>query len=98
MTTSNRRGFLGIVGGSLAALSTSGGQAQPPAAEKGRERLARALAELNEAAGIGITPEEFERAKGYATGVHLEAQAKFRSLFLREDLDLPVHFSARRKP
>ncbi len=98
MARSNRRGFLGIVGGSLTALSTAGGRAQPPAAEKGRERLARALAELNEAAGIGITPEEFERAKGYATGVHLEAGAKLRPLILPQNLDLPVHFSARGKP
>lgn len=97
MKKSNRRGFLGLFGGSLAALATPAGPAQPPAAEEGRERLARALAELNEAAGIGITPDEFERARRYATGVHLEARAKLRPLVLRDDLDLPVHFSARRR-
>ena len=56
------------------------------------------MRELNAAAGLGVTPEELERAEAYATGAILEAEARLRPLVLAEGLDLPVIFQARRRP
>jgi hypothetical protein len=61
-----------------------------------RQRLAGALRELNDAAGLGVTEEDLARAEAYATGALLETAAKLRTLPLPEDLDLPVVFRARR--
>jgi hypothetical protein len=98
MKARNRRKFLGAMGGSLAALSLPASRwAQTPAAGP-EERLVSALRELNEAAGIGITSEEFERARAYAAGVYRDAAAKLRPLVPAEGLDLPILFSARRRP
>jgi hypothetical protein len=63
-----------------------------------RRRLGAALRELNDAAGLGVTGDELERAEAYATGAILEAEAKLRPLVLDPGLDLPVVFRARRRP
>jgi hypothetical protein len=63
-----------------------------------RRRLAAALRQLNEAAGLGIAPDELERAEAYASGAILEAEAKLRPRRLDGALDLPVVFRARRLP
>ena len=104
MRGQSRRGFLG----GLAAVTTAVGargsaEAQAPPrvslADGGdrRRRLAAALRELNDVAGLGVTPDELERAEAYATGAILEAEAKLRPIVLDEGLDLPVAFSARRR-
>lgn len=66
--------------------------------DKTKERLAKALLELNEAAEIGLSAEEFERSKDYVTGVYQEVNEKLRPIILPEELDLPIHFSAKRRP
>ena len=103
-TTFSRRSFGRLAAGVFAALGVRGAaEAQAPArvslAEGGdrRRRLAAALRELNDVAGLGVTPDELERAEAYATGAILEAEAKLRPLVLDEGLDLPVAFSARRR-
>ena len=94
----------GLVGGTAALGARGTAEAQAPArvspADPGdrRRRLAAALRELNAAAGLGVTPDELERAEAYATSAILEAEAKLRPLVLDESLDLPVTFSARRRP
>lgn len=101
---SRRRFMGGLVGGTtaLGARGMAEAQAPPrvsPADGSGRRRrLAAALRELNEAAGLGVTPDELERAEAYATGAILEVEAKLRPIALAEGLDLPVAFSARRRP
>ena len=105
MRRTSRRSFMGGLAGATAALGARGAaEAQPPPraslADAGdrRRRLAGALREMNAAAGLGVTPEELERAEAYATGAILEAEAKLRPLVLDEGLDLPVTFQARRRP
>ena len=105
MRRQSRRRFMGGLVGGTAALAARGiAEAQAPprvsVADQGdrRRRLAAALRELNEAAGLGVTPDELERAEAYATGAILEAEAKLRPIVLDEGLDLPVTFSARRRP
>ena len=104
MRGQSRRRFMGGLAGATAVLGARGtAEAQAPArvslADGGdrRRRLAEALRELNEAAGLGVTPEELERAEAYATGAILETEAKLRPIVLDERLDLPVTFSARRR-
>ena len=104
MRRQSRRRFMGGLVGGTAALGARGiAEAQAPPrvslADGGdrRGRLAAALRELNEAAGLGVTPDELERAEAYATGAILEAEAKLRPIVLDEGLDLPVTFSARRR-
>jgi hypothetical protein len=63
-----------------------------------RQRLGRALRELNESAGLGIAPDDVDRAEAYATGAILEAEKKLRPVRLDDGLDLPVVFRARRRP
>jgi len=98
MKARNRRKFLGAMGGSLAAFSLPASRAAQTPAAAPEDRLVSALRELNEAAGIGITPEEFERARAYASGVYREASAKLRPLVPAEGLDLPILLTARRRP
>ena len=105
MRRQSRRRFMGGLVGGTAALAARGiAEAQAPprvsVADQGdrRRRLAAALRELNEAAGLGVTPDELERAEAYATGAILEAEAKLGPIVLDEGLDLPVTFSARRRP
>ncbi len=104
VTRRSRRQFVGLLGATAALVSTAGRvQAQAPARERTgdrdveRKRLADALRELNQAAGLGVTAEDFDRAETYATGALLEAAAKLRPLVLPEGLDLPVVFRARRR-
>lgn len=95
-------GGLAGVSAALGARGTAEAQAPPRVsptdAGHRRRRLAAALRELNEAAGLGVTPDELERAEAYATGAILEVEAKLRPVVLDERLDLPVTFSARRRP
>jgi hypothetical protein len=58
--------------------------------------LSATLRALNESAGLGITPDEIDRAEAYVTGAILETRAKLRPLVLDERLDLPVVFQARK--
>ncbi len=105
MTRKSRRRFMGgmaVATAALAAPETAESQAPPRvslgAGDDRRLRLAAALRELNQAAGLGVTPEELERAEAYVTGAILETEAKLRLLVLDDDLDLPVAFRARRRP
>jgi hypothetical protein len=87
MSTS-RRQFLTVLGGSATLAGCRAGT------EDDQDRLTTALRELNEAAGIGVTADEFERARGYAIGVYRDVAARLRPLALGDHLDLPVRFSA----
>jgi hypothetical protein len=60
-----------------------------------QQRLAEALRGLNDAAELGITPEELSRAESYATGALLEAARKLRPLVLEDGLEPPLDFKAR---
>lgn len=92
---SSRRHFLELTGGSLAALTLSSCDAPAPVDPSPDSRLAASFAELNDAAAIGVTPEDFELARPYVTGVFREAQAKLRSMALRDDLEIAVRFTPR---
>ena len=104
-TTSNsRRRFVGSLAGAAAVTSAPlriEAQAFPKTdierAAEPRRKLAAALRELNDAAGLGVTPDEIDRAEAYATGAILEAHAKLRPLVLSDDLDLSTVFRAPRK-
>ena len=86
---SDRRNFLAAVaGGCGAILACSGGNEKP-------DDLVEALGVLNDAAGIGIVPEEFEAARDYAAGAYREARLKLRPIVLDESMDLPVAFAAK---
>jgi len=105
MARKNRRRFIGLLTGVAAGVGAGKrAEAQAPPrvsmdeAGDRRRRLGAALRELNEAAGLGVTPDELERAEAYATGAILEAEAKLRPLVLDPALDLPVVFGARRRP
>ncbi len=93
-------GGLAVATAALAAHETET-QAPPRvslgAGDDRRLRLAAALRELNAAAGLGITPDELERAEAYATGAILEAETKLRPLVLDDGHDLTVAFRARRR-
>jgi len=104
MPRKSRRRFMGGLAGATAALGAGGtvrAQAPPRMSmdEAGdrRRRLAAALRELNQAAGLGVTPDELDRAEAYATGALIEAESKLRPVALDEGLDLPVTFGARRR-
>ena len=102
---SGRRRFLQLLG-TTAAAHTAAREAQaqpvprtpPDAADAARRELGAALRELNATAGLGVTAEDLDRAEAYATGALRETQTRLRSLTLREDLDLPLVFRARRRP
>jgi len=72
-----------------------GGCNRQETAQQSHERVTEALRELNEAAQIGVTPDEFDRARAYAVGAFEEARLKLRPIILREDLEMAVRFSAR---
>jgi len=102
VTGKGRRGFIGLLTG--VALGTARrGEPQAPAkasmdeAGARRQRLGRALRELNDAAGLGIAPDDLDGAEAYATAAILETGKKLRPLRLRDDLDLPVVFRAKRR-
>jgi hypothetical protein len=91
----NRRHFLAILTGlSGAATSWAACSGEAPPFE---DELEGALAELNDAAGIGIAAEDFERARSYAAGAYREAARSLRPLALDPGLDLPVAFAAKRE-
>jgi hypothetical protein len=90
---SNRRTFLELAGCSMAALSIPA--CQPASNEPPLGQLDAALRELNEAAGIGVTSDEYDRARAYVTGVYEAARATLRPMVFREDLEMAVHFSPR---
>ena len=80
------------------AVSTAEAQAPPKATITEANRgLGATLRALNEAAGLGVTPDEVDRAEAYATAAILETRAKLRPLVLDEGLDLPVVFRARKE-
>jgi hypothetical protein len=90
---STRRDFVAALAGAWGASSACA----PTARESGGEDPLRgALADLNEAAAIGIAPDDFERSWSYAAGAYREAQAKLRPIVLDSALDLPVAFAAKR--
>jgi hypothetical protein len=97
----SRRRFLGLLTAAAAAGGGADAQAPPRVsmddAGERRRRLAAALRALNEAAGLGVTPDEQERAEAYATGAILEAEAKLRPIVFEDGLELPVQFAARRR-
>jgi hypothetical protein len=90
---SSRRDFVAALAGAWGAS-----MACAPAAEENpsEDALRRALAELNEAAAIGIAPDDFELSWDYAAGAYREAKATLRPIVLDSALDLPVAFSAKR--
>ena len=101
MRTKGRRRFMGSLAGMSAGVAgapLAEAQAPPnaPVAEANRG-LGATLRALNEAAGLGVTPDEIDRAEAYATGAILETRAKLRPLALDEGLDLPVVFRARKE-
>ncbi len=104
MRQGSRRRFMAGVGSAALALragSKAEAQAPPRASPKGaegrRQRVAAALREMNQAAGLGVAAEDLEAAEAYAVGALLEAEAKLRTLSLDPGLDLPVVFRARRR-
>lgn len=105
MGCKDRRGFIALLTGAMAALRAGNPlQAQaPPRVSMNdmgdrRRRVGAALRALNDAAGLGVTPDELERAEAYATGALLEAEDKLRPIALDESLDLPLTFQSRRRP
>jgi len=102
MRQGSRRRFMAGVGSTalvLRAGSMAEAQAPPRASPTDGEgrRLAAAIRELNQAAGLGVAPEDLDGAEAYAVGALLEAEAKLRTLSLDPGLDLPVVFRARRR-
>jgi hypothetical protein len=91
---SDRRQFLSILAGASAASACSG-QTPAPAAE-GEDALEGALRDLNQAAGLGIAEDDFDRARSYAAGAYREAARSLRTIEVPEGFDLPVAFSAKR--
>ena len=101
MRLRGRRRFMGSLAAMTAGAAgarTAAAQAPPsaPVAEANRG-LGATLRALNESAGLGITPDEIDRAEAYVTGAILETRAKLRPLVLEEGLDLPVVFRARKE-
>lgn len=96
-----RRRFMGALAGTAAAVAgTRSAEAQAPpkaALPEANRGLSATLRALNESAGLGITPDEIDRAEAYATSAILETRAKLRPLVLDEGLDLPVVFRARKE-
>ncbi len=87
----NRRQFLSILTGAAAACSGASPGKDSPADE-----IELALRDLNQAAGLGIAEDDFERARGYAAGAYREAAKSLRPIELDPSLDLPVAFAAKR--
>jgi hypothetical protein len=90
-----RRVFIERLAGAAAAGNARMAAAQP-VPERGlggaEHGLAEALRGLNEAARLGIAPEELARAEAYATGALLEAARKLRPLVLEDALEPPLAF------
>ena len=101
MRLRGRRRFMGSLAGAAAGVAGSATtEAQAPAnvpVPEASRSLGATLRALNESAGLGVTPDEIDRAEAYVTGAILETRAKLRPLVLDERLDLPVVFQARRE-
>jgi hypothetical protein len=103
MPRDGRRSFIGILTGLVLGVARWA-EPQAPAkvsmdeAGERRQRLGKLLRELNETAGLGVAPDDIERAEAYATGAILETEAKLRPLRLDDALDVPIVFRARRRP
>ena len=91
----NRRHFLSVLTG--ASMAAGGCTRHAAAPEPASDDLERALSDLNEAAGLGIAEDDFERARSYAAGAYREAAKSLRTIELDPSLDLPVAFSAKRE-
>lgn len=87
----NRRHFLSILTGAAAACS-----APSPRSDSPEDEIELALRDLNQAAGLGIAEDDFERARSYAAGAYREAAKSLRTIELDPSLDLPVAFAAKR--
>jgi hypothetical protein len=104
MRQEGRRIFIEALMGAAAAGAAPGAAAALPQPVPEREmadparRLAEALRSLNDAARLGIAPEELARAEAYATGALLEAARLLRPLVLEDVLEPPLDFNARRLP
>jgi hypothetical protein len=101
MRDKGRRRFMAGVGSTALALRAGGraeAQAPPrgaPSDAEGRHRrVAAAIRELNQSAGLGVAQEDLEGAEAYAVGALLEAEAKLRPLRLDPSLDVAVVFRA----
>jgi hypothetical protein len=90
-----RRQFIELASASVGAAALSGCGQQPVGDPQSSERLAAELLRLNEAAAIGVTPDDFELARKYVVGAYQEVRLKLRPIVLRDDLDLPIHFTAK---
>jgi len=103
MPRDGRRSFIGALTG-MALGASRRAEPQAPAkvtmdeAGERRQRLGKVLRELNDNAGLGIAPDDIERAEAYATGAILETEAKLRPIRLDDALDVPIVFRARRRP
>jgi hypothetical protein len=89
-----------LAGAAAGAAGSATVEAQAPAkvaVPAANRELGATLRALNESAGLGVTPEEIDRAEAYVTGAILETRAKLRPLVLDERLDLPVVFQARKE-
>ena len=91
-----RRQFVELASSSLGAVALSGCRQQSAADIQPSDKLAAELRDLNEAMSIGITSEDFELARKYVVGTYEEVRRKLRPVILREDLGLPIHFTAKR--
>ena len=106
MREDGRRAFIEALVGAAAigAADAAPAGATLPQAVPERElaererRLADALRALNDAAELGITPEELARAEAYATGALLEVARRLRPLVLEDRLEPPLGFHARGLP
>lgn len=102
MPRSRRHFIAALTGGAVAARATTTAEAQAPPkvamneTEEPRRRLAAEMKALNDAAGLGVTADEIERAQAYATGALLAARDRLRTIELDPSLDLAVSFSAKR--
>lgn len=83
---SSRRKFVTALAGVWGSIACA-----PTEKQSGEEDpLRRALGELNEAAAIGIAPDDFDLSWDYAAGAYREAAATLRPIVLDPALDLPV--------
>ena len=102
MAETSRRSFLTGATAAATILATGAATAEQapargPVDDPGgrRQRLANALRELNEAAGLGIPEGELSAAEAYAVGAILEAEAKLHPIVLPDDRELSTWFAAR---
>ncbi len=106
MDSDGRREFIGSLVGVAAGLGAAEAAGEPASLQAAPERepaprearVIAALRELNEAAGIGISEDELERAGAYASGAFIEAAARLRPIVLDTRIEPALTFAARRRP